>query len=59
MGFKCWQFADGAKMPDLQAVGQQLDDDAADAILQQCSEISERLKNALQSHSQNRSGIPL
>ena len=40
-------------MPDLAEVGQLLEDEAVDNVLQQCSEISERLKNALQSSGQN------
>lgn len=50
-------FADGPKMVNLEEVGQELKEDATDEILQNCHEISDRLKNALR--GKNRYGIIL
>ena len=46
--------ADGPKMASLKDVGQELEEDATDEILQQCHEISDRLKNALQGQDKDR-----
>lgn len=46
-------------MTDLEAVGEVLEDNAVDELLQQCSEISVKLRNALGSAKGTGSWVPL
>ena len=39
--------SDGPKMADLEMVGEVLKEDAVDELLEQCSHISDKLRNAL------------